>query len=144
MTVKVSLLAAVLLVLAFAFLLWRYRDGRKRAAEATWRLAGAVARSMSDAGRERSAAELLALVRGLSAQGGTWPEILAAVNPTGDPLIAQKLNRLRGPHQFVPHTALNVVADGCERALERSPWAGQREAIEAALQSAAVVVRAGD
>lgn len=144
MTTQTSLLVIVLVALVLAGTLWRYRARRKRDADMTWRLAGAVARSVSASGTERSAAELLALVRTLSARGETWPEILGAVNPTGDPLVARKLNLLRGPHQFVPHLALNVLEHGCERALVRNPYAGQSEAIDAAVQSAAVVVGAGD
>jgi hypothetical protein len=83
-------------------------------------------------------------MRALSAQGGTWTEILARANPEGDPRLSEKLNQLRGPHQFVPHVALNVLMHGCELALARDPGARPVDAIDAALQSAGVVVRAGD
>lgn len=143
MTAQTWLLALVLLALAAAAVLWQ-RASRKRDSEATWRLAGAVARSTAGATPERSAADLLAIVRRLSAEHRTWPEILAAINPAGDESIAQKVNALRGPHQFIPHVALNVLEDGCHRALALNPRADQRAAMDAALQSAAVIVGAGD
>jgi len=142
-TAQTWLLALVLLALAVAAALWQ-RASRKRDSETTWRLAGAVARSTAGATPERSAADLLAVVRRLSAECRSWPDILAAINPAGDESIAQKLNALRGPHQFIPHVALNVLEDGCHRALALNLRTGQHAAIDAALRSAVVVVGAGD
>lgn len=121
------LIAAVLIALAVAaYLGWRSRSGG------------------SLISRGPTATELLPIVQRLQKSDAQWPEILATVNPGGSRSIANSLTALRGPHQFVPHLGLNVLEDGCRRALKRNPNASLADAMEEALRSANIVVRAGD
>ncbi len=91
-----------------------------------------------------SAKDLLEVVRKLAADNRMWPEIMAAINPTNDAVVGRSLTALRGPHQFIPHVALNVLEDGCLVALAKNPRASANDAMNAALRSADLVVRAGD
>lgn len=87
-----------------------------------------------------SAIDLLQIIERLRSVSAQWPEILAAVNPTGDASTQRALIALRSSHQFVPHIALNVVETGCHQAIEKNVHAGQLEA----LRSAKIVVNYGD
>jgi hypothetical protein len=42
-----------------------------------------------------------------------WPEVLSALNPSGDAAVAALLERIRAPHVFNPGLALKVIEAGC-------------------------------
>ncbi len=77
----------------------------------------------------------------LRAKNAQWNEILIAMNPSGDSRTMNLLSEIRGPHMFVPHTALCVIEAGC-RAVK--PRASAAEALEAALNGMNKVVRYGN
>jgi len=81
----------------------------------------------------RSARDLLARVRRLREAGAGWPGILSAVNPKNDKVAADFLTKLRGPHQFAPHIALNVLEEACERMITANPRASDIDALREAL-----------
>jgi hypothetical protein len=92
----------------------------------------------------RSAKDLTVAIERLRAANAQWPEILSTINPKGKRSIERSLALIRQPHQFVPHLALNVIEDGCRRALARSPRATLKDALEEALRSSNIVIKAGD
>ena len=77
------------------------------------------------------AQRLMVITKELRARDAQWGEIIAAMNPSGDSKALQLLTEIRGPHMFVPHTALGVIEAGC-RAVK--PQASAVEALEAALR----------
>jgi hypothetical protein len=81
----------------------------------------------------RSARDLLARVRALRGAGTGWPGIVSAVNPRNDKVAAGLLTKLRGPHQFAPHVALNVLEDACERVIAANQRASDIDALREAL-----------
>jgi hypothetical protein len=91
-----------------------------------------------------SARDLLTRVRGLRQAGTGWPGILSAVNPRNDKVAADLLTKLRGPHQFAPHVALNVLEDACERVIAANQRASDIDALREALRQSGVVTRFGD
>ena len=58
-------------------------------------------------------ARLLADVLALKQRHAQWPDILKTLNPDDEPRIRAVLLELRGPHVFVPHTALNIIESVC-------------------------------
>src|SRR5262245_7753978 len=62
-----------------------------------------------------------------------WPEIWQALEADGDDATQRLLAELRGPHLFAPHVALNVLEEGCRRALAKNPAAGRLDALQEAL-----------
>jgi hypothetical protein len=82
-----------------------------------------------------SAAEVLRKVAELQKAGAGWPEIWTALNPDGEAEAQRLLVELRGPHLFAPHVGLNVLEDGCRRALAADPHADRLAALRAALKS---------
>jgi hypothetical protein len=82
----------------------------------------------------QTAAGLRRKVGELRAGNAGWPEIWAALNPDGDALTQELLMEIRGPHLFAPHVALNVIEDGCRRALRRDAGASRVAALRAALR----------
>jgi len=82
----------------------------------------------------RSATDLLRRVRALREAGSTWPGILSAVNPRNDKVAADLLTRLRGPHQFAPHVALNVLEDACQRVIAANQRASDIDALREAIR----------
>ena len=85
--------------------------------------------------------KLLSITMELRAKNAQWNEILVAMNPAGDSRVLNLLSEIRGPHMFVPHTALCVIEAGC-RAV--NPGAPAVEALEAALNGMNKVVRYGN
>ena len=81
----------------------------------------------------RSARDLLRRVRTLREAGAGWPQILSTLNPRNDKVAAGLLTNLRGPHQFAPHVALNVLEDACERVIAANPRASDIDALREAL-----------
>jgi hypothetical protein len=92
----------------------------------------------------RSARDLLTRVRALREAGAGWPGILSAVNPRNDKVAAGLLTKLRGPHQFAPHLALNVLEDACERVISSNQRASDIDALREALRRSEVVRKYGD
>ena len=80
------------------------------------------------------ATELLSRAQILQHQQAQWDEILAELNPTGHPEVQQLLIDIRGPHMFVPHVALGVIEDGCDRVLALNPKADALAALREALE----------
>lgn len=97
-----------------------------------------VKRSRGGAGAR--GANLLDTVRKLSVSNAQWPAIMAALNPTRDSKLASLLQELRGPHMFVPHTALNIIENACRA----NPQASIREILSNARGDMAKVTRYGD
>jgi hypothetical protein len=89
----------------------------------------------------RSATDLLARVRHLQQATAGWSEILAALNPGNDTVAADLLMRLRGPHQFAPHVALNALEDACERVIAANPGASGIDALQEAVRRTDSVTR---
>ena len=81
----------------------------------------------------RSASDLVRRVRALREAGAGWPQILSTLNPRNDKVAAGLLTNLRGPHQFAPHVALNVLEDACERVIAANPRASDIDALREAL-----------
>ena len=92
----------------------------------------------------RSARDLLARVRSLRGTEANWPQILSTVNPRNDRVAADLLTKLRGPHQFAPHVALNVLVEGCERVIIANQRASDIDALREALRRSEVVTKFGD
>jgi hypothetical protein len=88
-----------------------------------------------------TAADVGRRVQELQRANAQWPEIWQALNPDGDAEAQQLLVEFRGPYLFAPHVALNVLQEGCRRALACSPGADRAAALRAALQSDDRVVR---
>ena len=91
-----------------------------------------------------SAVELLQIIERLRSAGAQWSEILPAFNPSGNAAVQRALIALRGPHQFIPHVGLNVLEEGCRRALAKNAHAGQLDALNEALRSTSIVVDFGN
>jgi hypothetical protein len=82
-----------------------------------------------------SAAEMLSRVQALLAKDNQWDVILPDLNPTDDPEVQRLLISIRGPHMFAPHVGLNVIEEGCKRALSLSPNADALQALYEAIRS---------
>jgi hypothetical protein len=98
----------------------------------------------SGPGRSRpplTAADVGRRVQELQKANAQWPEIWHALNPDEDAEAQQLLIEFRGPYLFAPHVALNVLQEGCRRALAHSPGADRAAALRAALQSDDRIVR---
>jgi hypothetical protein len=102
------------------------------------------ARQVPPSTRGPSASDLLESVRRLKSKSAGWPEILATINPRGDSTIGQLLLSIRGPHQFVPHVALNVIEDGCQRVLKVNAGASVAEALRDAVRRSDVMTTVRD
>jgi hypothetical protein len=87
-----------------------------------------------------TAAEMLRRVGELQKAGAGWPEIWESLNPDGEAEAQRLLVELRGPHLFAPHVALNVLEDGCRRALATDPGADRLAALRAALESGKPII----
>jgi hypothetical protein len=81
----------------------------------------------------QSASDLLRRVRALREAGAGWPQILSTLNPRNDRVAAGLLTKLRGPHQFAPHVALNVLEDACQRVIAANQPAGDIDALREAI-----------
>ena len=108
---------------------------------ARWRSGLLTRRTRADS---RSAKDLLSRVRGLRKTEASWLRIISAINPRNDKAVADLLATLRGPHQFAPHIALNVLEDGCERVLAANQRASDIDALREALRRSEVVRKFGD
>jgi len=86
-----------------------------------------------------SAAEMLSRVQALLAKDNQWDVILPDLNPTNDPEVQQRLIAIRGPHMFAPHVGLNVIEEGCKRALSVSPNADALQALREAILSQGII-----
>jgi len=92
----------------------------------------------------KSAKDLAVAIERLRASNAQWPEIMSTINPKGKRSLERPLALIRQPHQFVPHTALNVLEEGCQRALRQSRRASVKDALDEALRSSDLVIKAGD
>jgi hypothetical protein len=88
-----------------------------------------------------SAADMLMLVLDLQKSNADWQQIWARLNPDNNAQVQELLIELRGPHMFVPHAGLNVLEDGCRKALAANPNADRLAALRTALFGADRVVR---
>jgi len=127
--IVVAVAVAVVMVITWLALLWKRRQPL-----------GSASRQRS----LRSAREGLELLHTLQTQGARWPAIMAALNPGADDEIARLLLDLRGPHLFQPATALSVMADGFESALQANARASMADALRFARSSMHKVPRHGD
>ena len=91
-----------------------------------------------------SAITMKANISGLLASNAMWPQIIIALNPGNSQSFRAELERIRGPHMFVPATALQVMYHGCEEVLRKSPNASALSALTAARASMEKVTRYGD
>jgi len=98
----------------------------------------------ADGTADNSARQLLATVERLRVAGAQWPEIARKLNPDGNSRIDGMLSDLKGPHQFSPHVALNVIEAGCRHAMSRNERADRFDAFHAALRQSARIVSYGD
>ena len=88
-----------------------------------------------------SAKEVLSRVQVLRDRNAQWDEVLSELNPTGDTEVQQLLIEIRGPNMFDPRLRLDVIEDGCERALALSPTADALAALREATRSQDPFVR---
>ena len=142
-------LALLVLVIYGSYFWARRRTGRpsttrpRRASSSGKRLARSVqAESASVA--QFTAAQLRVSVAHLSKANAQWPEIMASLNPQNNAALRGELERIRGPHMFVPHLALQVIHHGCEEAVRANQNASAIAAITAARMSMEKVTRYGD
>src|SRR5262245_28523897 len=89
------------------------------------------------------ATEVLAAVARLRQQSASWPAILAALNPDGDPGVQRLLEEIRAPHLFAPHIGLNVLEAGCRRALAIDPAADRTAGLQTAVGDSSRIVGQG-
>lgn len=90
------------------------------------------------------AAKLLSEVLALKQQQATWPNILQTLNPDDVPRIRTVLLELRGPHIFVPHTALNIIESTCLSAERPNNKLSRLDLLERAKRDMERVTRFGD
>jgi hypothetical protein len=81
-----------------------------------------------------SAADVVEQVGHLRRRSAGWPEILALLNPDGDAESQRLLEEVRRPHLFAAHVGLNVIEEGCRRALAGDAQAGRRAGLRAAVE----------
>jgi hypothetical protein len=83
-------------------------------------------------------------IRQLRSSGAQWPTITATLNPRNDPTIAHLLHELRGPHMFVPQTALNIIEDAHIATSRGHSNLSVGEVLKSACASMRTVTRLGD
>lgn len=88
-----------------------------------------------------TAAEVLQKVVILQQTSAQWPEIWQSLNPDNDREVERLLVELRGPHLLVPHVGLNVLEDGCRRALAADSNADRLAALRSSLKTGDPFVR---
>ena len=91
-----------------------------------------------------ASANFLPVIRGLQKTNAQWPEIMRTLNPRNDQKLSQLLIDLRGPHMFVPHTALNIIEAAARSTLKKNPRASMRHVLGEACTSMKVVTQFGD
>ena len=91
-----------------------------------------------------SAIQLLQLVRQLRNDNAQWPKIVTTIYHRNDEGVESALIALRGPHRFLPHVALNILEEGCQRALTLNPSSDDLQALREALKSAGIVLHFGN
>lgn len=128
--------AFAIVLLAFAYTLWRQIYGEKKTGTVVRRTAGKAYKRPTAI----TSGEILNLLPKLRDTNSQWPEIMKVLNPNGDQRTTELLLTIRGPHMFDPRTALGVIEDGC-RATARS--ASSSEALTAAVDSMNKVVGFG-
>jgi len=133
----VYIAVGVLVVVVLAVLTWRRSIAKSNQFQGPMSTWGQAPLKM------KSAADLLTMIERLRGANASWPEITRAINPKGKRAIEALLSTIRGPHQFVPHTALNVLEHGCRQALSENSRASLRDALSEAIQSMNKVVEAG-
>lgn len=84
------------------------------------------------------------VIRQLRTSHAQWPTISAALNPRNDATVSGLLKELRGPHMFVPHTALNIIEDAYASTFRSNPRASVRDVLKQACGSMSKVTRYGD
>ena len=84
------------------------------------------------------------VIRQLRTSNAQWPTISAALNPKNDATVSGLLKELRGPHMFVPHTALNIIEDAYASTSRANPRADVRDVLKKACGSMNKVTRYGD
>jgi hypothetical protein len=88
-----------------------------------------------------TATEMLERIAKLQAANAQWPEIWQSLNPDSNHKVQAMLVELRGPHMFAPHVGLNVILQGCQRALASDANADQIFALQTALRNCDTIVR---
>jgi hypothetical protein len=91
--------------------------------------------------QQMSAAEVLQKVVILQQTSAQWPEIWQSLNPDCNREAERLLVELRGPHLLAPHVGLNVLEDGCRRALAANPNADRFAALQSSLKTGDPFVR---
>ena len=136
---KTTLFLLLLVVVVFSYCRWTKNYRKKPLYPRGSR------KHVADAYQEQSApAKLLAEILTLKAKNAQWPEILGVLNPQNDPHIRTVLLEIRGPHIFVPHTALNIIESVCVAAKRPSTGLSRLELLEAAKASMDKVVQYGN
>ncbi len=137
------------LLLLVIFIAFAYLWARRRGAGSASRKPRPRARESRSSPRTSDRANLSAeqakvSVAQLLKANAQWPQIIAALNPQNDVAVAAELSRIRGPHMFVPHLALQVIQHGCEESIRVNKNASFIAAATAARVSMEKVTRYGD
>ena len=91
-----------------------------------------------------SAVRTIEVSRSLRKSNAQGPEIISSLNPDGNSQVNAALLALRGPHMFVPQTALNIIEQECGELLRSNPAATQLAGLIRAKESMETVTRFGD
>lgn len=129
-------IACAIGLVAFAYALWLQTRKAKSGTSAARRFG----RKPHAGSAGVTAGAMLALVPKLRQANAQWPQIMAALNPSGDERAAELLQTIRGPHMFDPRTALGVIEAGCRETPGNAPGA---QALAAAVNSMNKVVGFG-
>ncbi len=109
--VVLGLLIVAALMVGSYLLARRQRSRGHASSPKPWRLETPASRTIEMS----SAQTVLKAVQELQTAGANWNTILMALNPDNDAALASELQAIRGPHMFVPATALQVLEHGCQR-----------------------------
>jgi hypothetical protein len=136
----ILILVAIVIVV---FLIVRFPKNRKWPKQSRFQKARPSIAPPSVPAREApskfSAAEMLSHVQALRAKDAQWDAILPDLNPTNDPEVEQLLITIRGPHLFAPHVGLNVIEEGCKKALSLFPNSNALQALRGAIRSQDII-----
>ena len=132
---------AAILVIYVRFMIFKRKapradDVRKRVSR--------VPQAQQASRRVLSAARTIEVSRSLRKSNAQWSEILSSLNPGDDSRVKAALFALRGPHMFVPHTALNIIEHECSEMLRLNPAATQLAGLVRAKESMEKVTRFGE
>ena len=130
--------------IAIAYVWARRRVDGKSSRRQTQRIRKASSHAGATSYAGLTAEQGKAAVAHLLKANAQWPQIITALNPQNDPGLAAELSRIRGPHMFVPHLALQVIHHGCEESIRANRNALFIAAATAARVSMEKVTRYGD